>query len=221
MLPTVYVFDAYGTLFDTSAAVRRHAGELGAAGQKLADLWRRKQLEYSWVRSLMGPCDRDFWQLTVDALDHALLAVPEADRKLRDCLLEAYRDLDTYDEVPQVLGALKDKGAKLAILSNGSHEMLERAIRSAGLDQIFDRVFSAEDIKRYKVWPDVYDMVTTAYRLYPEAVSFQSSNRWDIAGARRFGFTTVWINRTQDPDEYLDCPPSAVLPDLKALPMML
>ncbi|SJZ80641.1 haloacid dehalogenase type II [Consotaella salsifontis] len=218
---TVYVFDAYGTLFDTSAAVHRHAGDLGEAGERLAALWRRKQLEYSWVRSLMGPCERDFWQLTVDALDHALAAVPEADRALREPLLEAYRDLDTYPEVPQVLGALKDRGAKLAILSNGSHEMLERAIRSAGLAQLFDRVFSAEDIKRFKVWPDVYDMVGTAYRVYPHAVSFQSSNRWDIAGAARFGFTTVWINRTRQPDEYLDLPPTAVLPDLKALPTML
>jgi 2-haloacid dehalogenase len=216
-LPSLYVFDAYGTLFDTSAAVSRHAAHLGEEGKRLAEIWRRKQLEYSWIRSLMKDRGRDFWQLTEDALDFALAKVPAAERSMRDGLLEAYRDLDTFEEVPRVLRTLKDGGARLAILSNGSHAMLERAIRSAKLETLIDRVFSAEDAGTFKTAPEIYELATTAFRLYPSAVSFQSSNRWDIAGAAKFGFSTVWINRSGEPDEYRDLPPAAILPDLTGL----
>lgn len=215
---SVYVFDAYGTLFDTGAAVARHAAVLGDKGPAFAEIWRRKQLEYSWIRGMMGRTDRNFWALTEDALDHAFALMPEVDRALRGQLLDAYRDLDTFEEVPQTLRLLKERGARLAILSNGSRDMLARAVRSAGIDQMFDRVFSAEDVGRFKTSPEVYDVVTTTFRLYPDAVSFQSSNRWDIAGARHFGFDTVWINRRGDPDEYPDLPPKAILPDLRGLP---
>ncbi|HEX2018600.1 MAG TPA: haloacid dehalogenase type II [Aurantimonas sp.] len=215
---SVYVFDAYGTLFDTGAAAARHAGDLGDSGRLLSDIWRRKQLEYSWVRSLMGRVDRNFWQLTEDALDYAFQKVPEADQGLRAKLLEAYRDLDTFPEVPATLRALKARDARLAILSNGSRDMLQRAVRSAGIEDLFDRVFSAEDCSAYKTAPSIYELVTTEFRIYPQAVSFQSSNRWDIAGAARFGFHTVWINRTGEPDEYHDLQPNAVLPDLRDLP---
>lgn len=218
---SVYVFDAYGTLFDTGAAVARHAAHFGEDGTRLAEIWRRKQLEYSWIRTLMGDADRNFWQLTEDALDYAFAKVPSVDRSHRATLLEAYRDLDTFEEVPKTLRALKEGGARLAVLSNGSRDMLARAIRSAQIDDLLDRVFSAEDIGRFKTAPEIYDLVTTAFRLYPQAVSFQSSNRWDIAGASRFGFHTVWINRSGEPDEYLDLPPNAVLPDLKGLSGML
>jgi 2-haloacid dehalogenase len=213
---TAFVFDAYGTLFDVHAAVRRHAAAIGPDGQLLSDIWRAKQLEYSWVRSLMGSYV-DFWQLTEQALDFAFLKVPSADRNLRQELLDAYWHLDCYPEVPAVLKALKDSGARLAILSNGSPAMLEAAVKSAALDQVLDDIFSVDAILRFKPAPEVYDMVTTGWRLYPHAVSFQSSNRWDVAGATRFGFRTVWINRTNQPDEYRDLQPGLILPSLNGL----
>ena len=218
---SVYVFDAYGTLFDTGAAVARHAGDVGEEGRLLSEIWRRKQLEYSWVRGLMGRSDRNFWQLTEDALDYAFAKVPSADPSLRERLLEAYRDLDTFEEVPQTLRTLQARGARLVILSNGSRDMLARAVRSAGIGELFDSVFSAEDCGAYKTAPAIYELVTTHYRVYPDAVSFQSSNRWDVAGASEFGFHTVWINRGGEPDEYRDLPPRAILPDLRGLPRLI
>lgn len=216
MATKAYVFDAYGTLFDVHAAVRRHAGEIGPDGQLLSEIWRAKQLEFSWVRSLMGDY-LDFWQLTEQALDYAFQKVPSADRGLRQNLLDAYWALDCYPEVPSVLKALKADGARLAILSNGSPAMLESAVKSSALDSLFDAVFSVDEVQRFKTDPAVYEIATTAWRLYPDAIYFQSSNRWDIAGATRFGFRTVWINRTSQPDEYLDYPPALVLPSLEGL----
>ncbi len=216
MQHAAYVFDAYGTLFDVHAAVRRHAEAIGPDGQLLSDIWRAKQLEYSWVRSLMGAYV-DFWQLTEQALDFALARVPSADPSLRMQLLEAYWRLDCYPEVPFVLKALKASGARLAILSNGSQAMLDSAVKSAALDQILDNVFSVDTVRRFKTDPSVYDMVTTSWRLYPDAVSFQSSNRWDVAGAAKAGFRTVWINRSNQPDEYRDLPPGLILPSLEGL----
>lgn len=213
---SAYVFDAYGTLFDVHAAVRKHADKIGPDGQLLSEVWRAKQLEYSWVRGLMGAY-ADFWKLTEDALDFAFRKVPSADSSLRGELLEAYWHLDCYPEVPAVLKELKADGARLAILSNGSPAMLDAAVKSAALDSVLDAVFSVDDIKRFKTDPDVYDMVTTAWRLYPDAVSFQSSNRWDIAGATRFGFRTVWINRANQPDEYEEFAPTVILPSLQGL----
>ncbi len=211
-----YVFDAYGTLFDVHAAVRKHAGEAGPDGQLLSDIWRAKQLEYSWVRTLMGNY-QDFWKLTEQALDFAFAKVPSVDPSLRQKLLDAYWHLDCYEEVPAVLRTLKESGARVAILSNGSPKMLEAAVKSAALDDILDDVFSVAAIERFKAVPEVYDMVTTAWRLYPDSISFQSSNRWDIAGAKKFGFHTVWINRASQPDEYADFSADAILPSLEGL----
>lgn len=216
MSHAAYVFDAYGTLFDVHAAVRRHAGGIGPDGQQMSEMWRAKQLEYSWTRSLMGQY-QDFWALTEQALDYAMQRFPSVDRSLRPHLLEAYFELDCYPEVPGVLKALKARGAKLAILSNGSPAMLESAVRKAALDTILDDVFSVDSLKTFKTAQQTYDLATTAYRLYPDAISFQSSNRWDVAGATRFGFRTVWINRARMPDEYTDLPPALILPDLKSL----
>lgn len=216
MKHSAYVFDAYGTLFDIHAAVRRHAHDVGPDGQLLSEIWRAKQLEYSWVRSLMGSY-RNFWELTQDALDYAFRKVPSADPALRQRLLDTYWSLDCYSEVPSVLKALKAQGARLAILSNGSTAMIEGSLRAAALDTVIDEIFSADAVERFKTDPAIYDLVTTAWRLYPEAVSFQSSNRWDIAGAQKFGFRTVWINRAGQPDEYDDLPPDVILPSLHGL----
>lgn len=216
MSPSVYVFDAYGTLFDVHAAVRRHAEAVGPDGQRLSEIWRAKQLEYSWVRSLMGRY-QDFWALTEQALDYAFRVVPSADTSAKPLLLDAYRSLDCYPEVPVVLRGLKEAGAKLAILSNGSPEMLASAVSSAGLDDVLDIALSVDELRTYKTDERVYEMVTTHFRVFPEAISFQSSNRWDIAGATAFGFRTVWINRAGLPDEYGDLPPAAILTSLDGL----
>lgn len=216
MAHAAYVFDAYGTLFDVHAAVRKHAKKLGPDSLELSSLWRQKQLEYSWVRALMGQY-KDFWELTQQGLDTAFALVPSADKSLKDDLLSAYWELDCYPEVPKVLTDLKATGAKIAILSNGSPAMLEAAAKAAGLRDLFDDIFSADDLKTFKTDPQLYDMVTTSYRIYPEEVSFQSSNRWDVAGATTFGFRTVWMNRAGMPDEYPDLAPKAVLADLTGL----
>ncbi len=216
MQHAAYVFDAYGTLFDVHAAVRRHAEAIGPDGPAFSELWRAKQLEYSWVRSLMGAY-ADFWQLTEQALDFCLRRFPSVDPSIRARLLDAYWRLDCYPEVPAVLKALKATGARVAILSNGSPEMLEAAARSSALDQVLDDIFSVDAVRRFKTDPSVYEMVATSWRLYPNAVSFQSSNRWDVAGAAKFGFRTVWINRSNQPEEYSDFTPDLILPSLEGL----
>jgi 2-haloacid dehalogenase len=212
----VYVFDAYGTLFDVHAAVRRHAAEIGPDAAALSALWRAKQLEYSWTRALAGRY-RDFWQLTEDALDHAFQKVPSAPRHMREALLDAYRTLDAYPEVIDVLTALRAAGAQTAILSNGSPAMLELAVKAARIGDLLDDILSVDAIGAYKPLPAVYELVTVRFRVFPDAVSFQSSNRWDIAGATAFGFRTVWINRTGEPDEYADLPPAVTLSSLNGL----
>ena len=216
MTYAAYVFDAYGTLFDVHAAVRKHAEKLGPDSERLSTTWRAKQLEYSWVRALMGQY-LDFWTLTEQSLDTAFALVPSADKSLRDDLLNAYWKLDCYPEVPQVLTNLKASGARIAILSNGSPAMLEGAVNASNLADLFDEVFSVDELKTYKTDERVYEMVITHFHIYPDTVSFQSSNRWDIAGATAFGFRSVWMNRTGMPDEYPDLAPAAVLNDLSGL----
>ena len=211
-----FVFDAYGTLFDVHSAARRYAPALGPDAERLSEIWRSKQLEYTWVRTLMGAYV-DFWQVTEQALDHAFARVPSADRALRAELLQAYRELECYPEAPSVLRALKEAGARLVILSNGEPEMLAAAVRSAGLEALLEETFSVDQVKRFKTDPAAYEIVTAAWRLRPEEVSFQSSNRWDIAGATRADFRTVWINRLALPDEYPDLPPARVLSSLEGL----
>ena len=216
MACSVFAFDAYGTLFDVHAAVRRHAAALGPDAGPFSALWRAKQLEYSWVRSLAGRY-QDFWRLTEQALDFAFASFPTVDPALRPMLVEAYRRLDCFPEVPELIRGLKQDGKQLAILSNGTPAMLASAAAAAGLDGCFDAVLSVDAVRAYKADQRVYDLVTTHFRVYPDAVSFQSSNRWDVAGATAFGFRTVWINRTGAPDEYPDLPPAAILPSLEGL----
>lgn len=216
MQHAIYLFDAYGTLFDVHAVVRRFASEVGPDARSLSDMWRAKQLEYSWIRGMTGAY-KDFWALTKDALETAFVAHPTVDRALREPLLEAYRSCDCFPEVPEVLRDLKLDGARLGILSNGSPLMLSRAVRAAGLEDIIDDVLSVDAIGLYKPDARVYEMAATQFRVFPQAISFQSSNRWDIAGAARYGFRTVWINRTHAVDEYPDMPAAAELADLRGL----
>ena len=211
-----YVFDAYGTLFDVHSAVSRHSGMVWENPARVSEVWRNKQLEYSWVRTGMDRY-KDFWSLTAEALDFALAAVPGSNPGCRSTLLDAYMTLDCYPEVPDVLGKLQAEGARTAILSNGSPDMLSAAVRSAGLDPLIDRQFSVDEIGVFKVDPSTYAMVTSEFGLEPADVAFQSSNRWDIAGATAFGFKCHWINRTGQPDEYGDLAPEKVLNDLTGL----
>jgi len=215
-MSTTYVFDAYGTLFDVHSAVARHAALAGPEAARLSQTWRTKQLEYTWTRTAMGRY-RDFQALTVEALDFALAAVPGAQRGAREALLDAYRTLDSYAEVHRVLSALKAQGHRLAILSNGTAAMLRDAARSAGLTALLDDIISTDEIAIFKTAPQAYGLVTDRYGVEPGEVFFQSSNRWDIAGATAFGFVCNWINRTGQPDEYADLPPAKVLSDLTGL----
>ncbi|TMJ29298.1 MAG: haloacid dehalogenase type II [Alphaproteobacteria bacterium] len=216
MPATAFVFDAYGTLFDVHAAIARHRNEIGPDADRLSELWRAKQLEYSWTLTL---ADRylDFWSLTQQALDHAFARVPSADRRLRGKLLEAYRQLDAFADARATLKQLKRRGDRTAILSNGSPDMLEAAVAAAGLGTDLDFVLSVDSIRKYKPRPEVYALVPAAMRVEPADVVFVSSNRWDVMGAASFGFRAAWINRANLPDEYADRPPAVVLKDLTAL----
>lgn len=213
----VYAFDAYGTLFDVHSAAARHRATIGPEADRMSQLWRLKQLEYSWTRSLMGRY-RDFWILTEDALDHALATVGvRLTWEDRRCLLESYRTLSAYPEAPAVLKALRGQGVRTAILSNGSPGMLADAVESAGIADALDAELSVDVLQTYKTAPTVYQLVCDRFGVSPEAVSFQSSNRWDVAGAKAFGFRTVWVNRTNAPDEYADLPADRTIVSLTSL----
>ncbi|MGO9428689.1 haloacid dehalogenase type II [Rhodoblastus sp.] len=216
MVFPLYVFDAYGTLFDVHSAVARHRVLVGSQAERLSELWRTKQLEYAWTRSLMGAY-RDFDALTRDALDFAAARCGGISAEAREKLLEAYETLDPYADAAPVLAALRAQGAKTVILSNGTTAGLERAVHSAGLADLLDPSLSADALRVFKTAPAVYRMVCDRYGFRPEQISFQSSNRWDVAGAAKFGFRTVWINRSGAPDEYLDLPPTLIAASLAAL----
>jgi 2-haloacid dehalogenase len=211
-----FVFDAYGTLFDVHAAIARYRDAMGPDADRLSELWRSKQLEYSWTLTLAGRY-LDFWSLTQQALDYAFARAPSADRRLRAKLLEAYRALDAFPDARATLQELKRRGHRTAILSNGSPDMLAAAVAAAGLGAVLDCVLSVDSIRMYKPRREVYALVPAAMQVEPGNVVFVSSNRWDVMGAASFGFRAAWINRAGLPDEYADRPPALVLRDLTAL----
>jgi 2-haloacid dehalogenase len=210
------VFDAYGTLFDVHSAVQRHAAAVGPDAARLSETWRQKQLEYSWVLSLAGRYV-PFGELTARALDYALARHPAVDRTLRAPLLDAYRTLDAYPEVPGALDALRRAGLPTAILSNGDPGMLGDAVRAAGLTERLDAVLSVEAAGIFKTSPRTYALVTDRFGVAAEAVLFCSSNRWDVAGAAAFGFRPVWVDRAGLPDEYPGLDPVRTVASLDAL----
>lgn len=215
-MTSAYVFDAYGTILDIHSAVHRHAIEIGPDFQSISELWRAKQLEYSWVRTLMGEY-ASFWQLTQDALDFALEKHQTINAELELSLLEAYLRLDCHPDVPAVLEAMKARGVKLAFLSNGSPNMLKSAAASAGLELVLDELFSVDSVGHFKPHPLAYTIFRDRWALTPGEISFVSSNRWDIAGAKKAGFQTIWLNRTEQPDEYRDFPPDRVIHSMNEL----
>ncbi len=223
MLPkSVYVFDAYGTLFDVNAAARNAAAEpefaaLADHWPQVAAAWRSKQLEYTWLRAVAGRhCD--FWQVTQDGLDWALDSVGLVDDGLRQRLLDLYWSLEAYPEVLAMLKTLKTRGASTAILSNGSPEMLKAAVESAGITNMLDAVLSVESVGIFKPHDTVYDLVGKHFGCAKSDVLFVSSNGWDAAGAAGYGFTTAWVNRAGAPIDRLYAKPHHVLTDLTTIP---
>lgn len=214
------VFDAYGTLFDVASVARGAAGALAARGVDVAafsDLWRTRQLQYTWLRGLAGR-HADFWQVTGEALDYALDAQGVEDAALRERLLDLYLRIGAYAEVPGVLQRLRAGGMPLAILSNGTPAMLAAALRNAGLDGVFEAVLSVEEAGVFKPHPRVYDLAPRRLGLPREAICFVSSNGWDAWSAKAYGLRVLWCNRMRQPPERLPQTPDGQLPDLAALP---
>jgi 2-haloacid dehalogenase len=199
-MPT-FVFDAYGTLLDVHAAIARHRAAAGPDAERLSEIWRIKQLEYSWTLTLAGRYV-DFWTLTEHALDFALARVPSVDKALKPQLLAAYQTLDAYPDARPILGELKSRGSSTAILSNGTPAMLSSAIAAAKLESVLDAVLSVDQLRIYKPRPEVYQLACDFFHVTPAEIIFISANRWDVMGAQAFGFRTVWVNRTGAPDEY-------------------
>jgi 2-haloacid dehalogenase len=212
---SIFVFDAYGTLFNVHAAILR-CGQAGPDAERMSEIWRTKQLEYTWTLTLAGRY-ADFWTLTERALDYALARVPAVNRTLKPQLLDAYFKLDAFPDARAALRSLKQNGHKTGILSNGSPAMLKGAVEAAGIGGDLDAVLSVDVLKMFKPRREVYALVTDHYGCKPADVSFVSSNRWDVMGAVAFGFHGLWVNRGKMPDEYLDCPPARVLGDLSEL----
>jgi len=188
------IFDAYGTLFDVNAACRELSKEVGHNWEKLASLWRLRQVEYTWLRNSMNEYI-DFWQITSDALDYAMETLGIENNDLREELLNLYLKLEAYPEVKDLLKRLKQRGLKTGILSNGNMKMLNSAVDNANLREYLDEILSVEECKIYKPSSKVYDLVKIKMQISKENVLFFSSNAWDMHAASNYGFKTIWVNR--------------------------
>jgi len=217
--PKACVFDAYGTLFDYASAAARCGQLLGDKQELLSRLWRDKQLQYTWLRSLQGQY-ADFWQVTGDALEFELETLGLDAVSLRGTLMDAYRTLNAFPEVPGVLERLKRKGIKTAILSNGSREMLHRAVSNARIAEFLDAVLSVEEVGVYKPHPKVYQLAVDRLGIEPQGISYQSSNSWDAWAASAFGMRVVWCNRYAQPRERLPGQPDYEVTSLDELPFL-
>ena len=211
-----YVFDAYGTLFDVHSAAAKHKAAIGQEWERLSERWRVKHLEYTWVLSMIGR-QSSFRKLLEQSLDTAAASIGGISAETRTALLEAYDTLDAFPEVKEALAELKKRRARLAILSNGDADMLQRAVTSAGLGDVLNAVFTVAEVGVFKPSARVYRYAATKLGVDKEQITFVSANRWDVAGAQAFGFRTVWLNRGNAPDEYPDLPPAKVIADLKGL----
>ena len=209
------IFDAYGTLFDVNSAAEKCKSKIGDKWENFANYWRKTQLEYTWLRSLMGR-HKDFWQITEDSLDKSMKTF-KIDIGMKKELLDLYKILSPYPEVKQTLEKLKEKKYKLAILSNGTPALLNELVKSNDLQNLFDDIFSIEEVKIYKPNSKVYDMPIKKYNIKKEDVAFLSANTWDVSGGGNYGFTSIWVNRNNNIFDNLDYKPKNQISGLNQL----
>ena len=198
----IYVFDAYGTLFDVDHACKEMAIQLGDNWEKLSSIWRQKQLEYSWLHNSMNEYD-SFWKITKDSLEYAMNSLSMNSVKIKNELLDLYFKIGAFEEVEEVLKKIKKNKTKTAILSNGSYDMLNSAVKNSNFDELISEVISVDECKKFKPHRDVYNLVIDKFNINKKNCIFFSSNCWDIHGASNFGFQTVWVNRKKNIDELL------------------
>ena len=209
------IFDAYGTLFDVNSAAEKCKDKIGDKWEGFANYWRTTQLEYTWLRSLMKK-HKDFWQVTKDSLDKSMKTY-EIDTSLRNELLNLYKILSPFKEVPKVLKTLRKKNLKLAILSNGTPALLNQLIKNNNLENIFDDVFSIEQVKVFKPDSKVYDIPIKKYQIKKNEVTFLSANTWDVSGGGNYGYNSIWVNRNKNIFDNLDYDPKHEIKNLSEL----
>ena len=209
------VFDAYGTLFDVNSAAKKCKDKIGSEWESFANFWRTTQLEYTWLRSLMRR-HRDFWNVTEDSLDKSM-KVYGIDKNMKNELLDLYKVLSPYPEVNEILKNLKNKKFKIAILSNGNPTLLNDLVTSNNLNNLFDDLFSVEEVKIYKPDPRVYELPLKKYSIKANQVTFLSANTWDGSGGGNFGYNSIWVNRNNSEFDILDYQPKIEINNLKQL----
>ena len=209
------IFDAYGTLFDVNSAAEKCRSKIGDKWESFANYWRKTQLEYTWLRSLMGR-HKDFWQITADSLDKSMQAF-NINKAMKNELLDLYKILSPYPEVKETLEKLKEKKYKLAILSNGTPSLLNELVKSNDLQNLFDDIFSIEEVKIYKPSSKVYDMPVKKYSIKNEEVAFLSANTWDVSGGGNYGYSAIWVNRNNNVFDKLDYKAKTKVSNLKQL----
>ena len=213
------IFDAYGTLFDVNSAAEKCKNKIGEKWEPFANYWRTTQLEYTWLRSLMGR-HQDFWKVTEQSLDKSM-KIFQIDTSMKDELLDLYKVLSTFPEVKETLKKLKEKNYKLAILSNGTPALLRELVSSNNLESIFDDVLSIEEVKIYKPHPNVYNIPIKKYQIEENQFAYLSSNTWDVSAAGNFGFNAVWVNRNKNIFDNLDYKPITEINNLSDLNNLL
>ncbi len=213
------IFDAYGTLFDVNSAAEKCKDKIGDKWEGFANFWRTTQLEYTWLRSLMDR-HKDFWQVTEDSLDKSI-KVFDIDPSMRNELLDLYKILSPYKEVPETLRTLREKNFKLAILSNGTPSLLDELVKSNHLNNLFDDIFSIEQVGVYKPSSRVYDMPIKKYNINKSEVAFLSANTWDVSGSGNYGYQSIWVNRNNNIFDNLDFKPKYQIKDLSKLIQLL
>ena len=209
------VFDAYGTLFDVNSAAEKCKSKIGDKWEGFANFWRTTQLEYTWLRSLMKK-HKNFWQVTEDSLDKSMKTF-KIDSSMKSELLNLYKVLSPYPEVKEVLKKLKEKEYRLAVLSNGTPALLNELVKSNDLENIFDDLFSIEEVRIYKPDSKVYDMPIKKYQIKPDEVAFLSANTWDVSGGGNYGYNAIWVNRNNNIFDNLDYEPKNEIKNLKQL----
>ncbi len=209
------VFDAYGTLLDVNSAAEKCKNKIGDKWENFANYWRTTQLEYTWLRSLMKR-HKDFWQITEDSLDKSMLTF-EIDKSMKSELLKLYKELSPFPEVKNVLEEFKNKSIKIAILSNGTPDLLNHLVKSSNLENLFDDIFSIEEVKIYKPDPKVYDIPVKKYKIKKQEITFLSSNTWDVCGGGNYGYNAIWVNRGNNIFDNLDYKPNNEVNNLKEL----